>query len=209
MTMQIRIAGIGGQGIKYAGRILGKAATESGYAASQTVRYTPATRGGLIYTDVVISEEAEGIINPFIETPNLFCALARPAWDAFESDIPEFCHVVVDSIIGDVTPQGDPFEAANFAEISPNPAMTNMVLLGFLCHNLEIGHESFEEALRTHGFRARVRHGRELLQMEPEVFERAFSNLVSSRFLEDNLEAFRRGHELWGKKHPNSPSKHI
>ncbi|MFQ5978403.1 MAG: 2-oxoacid:acceptor oxidoreductase family protein [Candidatus Heimdallarchaeota archaeon] len=203
MTMQIRLAGIGGQGIKYAGRILGKAATESGFAASQIVRYTPATRGGLIYSDLVISEETNLIINPFIERPNLFCAMARAAWDAFADEIPEFCHVIVDkNIVGEVSPRGDPFESIDFAAASPHPAMTNMVLLGFLCHNLEIGHESFEEALRTHGFRARVRHGRELLRMEPEAFERAFSGLVSKRFLKDNLEAFRRGHELWAKIHP-------
>jgi len=148
MTIQIRIAGIGGQGIKYAGRILGKAATESGFSASQIVRYTPATRGGLIFTDIVISEDPEGIANPFIETPNMFCAMARSAWEAFADEIPEFCHVIVDrDVVGDVPPKGDPFEAVGFTSVSPNQSSTNMVLLGYLCHNLEIGHESFEEAL--------------------------------------------------------------
>ncbi len=206
--MQIRIAGSGGQGIKYAGRILGKSALEAGFSASQIVQYTPATRGGLIFTDIVISEEPT-IINPFIETPNLFCALSREAWSYFVDDIPEFCHVITDKdSIGEVDPKGDPFESVPFTSVAPKTNIVNMVVLGYFCHNLAIGHESFEQALRTHGFRAHVRGERSFLRIEPEAFEKAISGLVGPRFLQDNMKAFALGHDLWAKRHPESKPKH-
>ena len=75
MLVQIRIAGIGGQGIKVAGTILGEAATECGYHASQVVTYTPAARGGPIYSDIQVSDKP--IQYPVIEKPQVLAGLGR------------------------------------------------------------------------------------------------------------------------------------
>jgi 2-oxoglutarate ferredoxin oxidoreductase subunit gamma len=57
MKAKFRIAGRGGQGIKFAGSFLAKAAMKAQYHTTVTVDYTPSVRGGPIFCDVVISSE--------------------------------------------------------------------------------------------------------------------------------------------------------
>jgi 2-oxoglutarate ferredoxin oxidoreductase subunit gamma len=55
MKTKFRLAGRGGQGIKFAGSFLAKAAMKAQYHTTVTVDYTPSVRGGPIFCDVVIS----------------------------------------------------------------------------------------------------------------------------------------------------------
>jgi 2-oxoglutarate ferredoxin oxidoreductase subunit gamma len=57
MKTKFRLAGRGGQGIKFAGSFLAKAAMKAQYHTTVTVDYTPSVRGGPIFCDVVISSE--------------------------------------------------------------------------------------------------------------------------------------------------------
>ncbi len=58
MRIEIVFAGIGGQGIRLMGDILGKAIVERlNMYSSVITRYTPAVRGGPIHVEVVISDE--------------------------------------------------------------------------------------------------------------------------------------------------------
>lgn len=57
MKVKVRIAGRGGQGIKFAGSILARVAMAAGYHTTVTVDYTPSVRGGPIFCDVVIGSE--------------------------------------------------------------------------------------------------------------------------------------------------------
>ena len=57
MKAKFRLAGRGGQGIKFAGSFLAKAAMKANYHTTVSVDYTPSVRGGPIFCDVVISSE--------------------------------------------------------------------------------------------------------------------------------------------------------
>jgi 2-oxoglutarate ferredoxin oxidoreductase subunit gamma len=57
MKTKFRLAGRGGQGIKFAGSFLAKAAMKAQYHTTLTVDYTPSVRGGPIFCDIVISSE--------------------------------------------------------------------------------------------------------------------------------------------------------
>ena len=57
MKAKLRLAGRGGQGIKFAGSFLAKAAMKAHYHTTVAVDYTPSVRGGPIFCDVVISSE--------------------------------------------------------------------------------------------------------------------------------------------------------
>jgi len=57
MKTKFRLAGRGGQGIKFAGSFLAKAAMKAQYDTTVTVDYTPSVRGGPIFCDIVISSE--------------------------------------------------------------------------------------------------------------------------------------------------------
>jgi len=57
MKTKFRLAGRGGQGIKFAASSLAKTAMSAQYHTSVSVDYTPSVRGGPIFCDVVISSE--------------------------------------------------------------------------------------------------------------------------------------------------------
>ena len=54
MKAKFRLAGRGGQGIKFAGSFLAKTAMKANYHTTVSVDYTPSVRGGPIFCDVVI-----------------------------------------------------------------------------------------------------------------------------------------------------------
>jgi 2-oxoglutarate ferredoxin oxidoreductase subunit gamma len=57
MKAKFRLSGRGGQGIKFAGSFLAKAAMKANYHTTVSVDYTPSVRGGPIFCDVVISSD--------------------------------------------------------------------------------------------------------------------------------------------------------
>ena len=57
MKAKFRIAGRGGQGIKFAGSLLAEVAMTACYYTTVAVDYTPSVRGGPIFCDVVIGSE--------------------------------------------------------------------------------------------------------------------------------------------------------
>ncbi len=58
MKMKCRFTGRGGQGIKFVGGLLAKVGMAANYHASVATDYTPSVRGGPIFSDAVISDEA-------------------------------------------------------------------------------------------------------------------------------------------------------
>jgi Pyruvate/2-oxoacid:ferredoxin oxidoreductase gamma subunit len=65
MKTKFRLAGRGGQGIKFAGSFLAKAAMKAQYHTTVAVDYTPSVRGGPIFCDIVISSDP--IFYPFCD----------------------------------------------------------------------------------------------------------------------------------------------
>ena len=72
--MEIKLCGVGGQGMGVAGRLLGEAALIAGLHAAQTTAYGVESRGGLSTSDVTINEEE--IYFPEVRRPDALLIMA-------------------------------------------------------------------------------------------------------------------------------------
>ena len=96
MRKDIRIAGLGGQGVIMLGIVLGKAASlYSNYNAVQTQSYGPEARGGASRTEVVISDEE--IDYPKVDHPDIFTSMSHEALMKYIEDIKQDAYLIVDS----------------------------------------------------------------------------------------------------------------
>lgn len=83
---EIRLGGLGGQGIVLAGVVLGTAATIfNGKNATQVQSYGPEARGGACKSEVVISDSE--IDYPKVERPDLVGVMSQEAFDKYVDDI--------------------------------------------------------------------------------------------------------------------------
>lgn len=72
--MEIKLCGVGGQGMGLAGRLLGQAAMRAGLHATETTAYGVESRGGLSNADVIISPDP--ILFPEVRRPDLILLMA-------------------------------------------------------------------------------------------------------------------------------------
>lgn len=93
---EIRLAGIGGQGLLLAGLLLAEAAAiHEGKYAVQTQSYAPFARGGASSSEVIISDEA--IDYPRVTQPDVVIVLSQDAYDAYFADLRANGILIVDS----------------------------------------------------------------------------------------------------------------
>ena len=85
MTMNILLAGFGGQGILFAGKALAKMAMDAELQVSWLPSYGPEMRGGAANCSVIISDEEIG--SPVVVTPDLLIAMNIPSYDKFEPNV--------------------------------------------------------------------------------------------------------------------------
>jgi 2-oxoglutarate ferredoxin oxidoreductase subunit gamma len=83
--VEIRISGLGGQGVVLAGRILGKAAVYSGKDAVQTQSYGAEARGSAARSEVIISDGKIGF--PMVRKCDILIAMSREAVDKNVKDL--------------------------------------------------------------------------------------------------------------------------
>jgi len=168
ITMQIRLAGFGGQGVILAGVILGDAAAIEGLNVIQTQDYGSQSRGGHSIADLIISKDP--IYDLIVTKADVLLALAQLGYDSTKESLREGGLLIVDTEL--VQPDRE-FTGAPFTRIAEEEvglALTvNMVALGYLVAKTNVvKKESVEEAIRR-----RVPKGTE----------------------EINLKAFRIGYE--------------
>ena len=82
METSIIIAGFGGQGVLFAGKVLAYAAMSSGKNVTWIPSYGPEMRGGTANCTVVISDEPIGA--PLVDRPDIAIALNQPSFDKYE-----------------------------------------------------------------------------------------------------------------------------
>lgn len=133
---EIRIIGSGGQGAITIGNLLGRvAALHEKKAAAQTQSYGAAVRGGIIWTEVVISDSK--IDYPGVIDTDVIVIMSQEAADRYASDIKESRMVIIDSSLVRKPPVGDAdlyqIPASELAEKELGSGLfANMILLGFL-----------------------------------------------------------------------------
>jgi len=170
---EVRMAGLGGQGIVLAGIIIGTAASiYGGKNATQAQSYGPEARGGACKTEIVIGDEE--IDYPKVEQPDIVVVMSQEAYNTYVGEIKENGTLLYDSDMiletrpmNKVSVHGVP--ATRIAEQLGKKIVANMVMIGAITAITKIvDNQSVEKAIARN-----VPRGTEKL----------------------NIEAFKRGHE--------------
>lgn len=96
---EILIAGFGGQGVLFAGKILSYSALIGSKEVSWLPSYGPEMRGGAANCSVIISDSPIG--SPVVTCPNIFVPMSLLSFDRFINKPAKGAIVVVDSTLID------------------------------------------------------------------------------------------------------------
>ncbi|MEM3577136.1 MAG: 2-oxoacid:acceptor oxidoreductase family protein [Candidatus Bathyarchaeia archaeon] len=100
---EIRICGLGGQGVVLAGQILGKAAAYEEKNVVQTQSYGAEARGSAAKSEIIISDEKIGF--PFVRKCDILIAMSQEAVEKNMADLKENGILIVDSSVVKEIPQ--------------------------------------------------------------------------------------------------------
>jgi 2-oxoglutarate ferredoxin oxidoreductase subunit gamma len=92
--IEIRISGLGGQGVVLAGEILGRSAVYDGKHAVQTQSYGAEARGSAARSEVIISDEKVGF--PKVRKCDILIAMSQSALNTHLKDLKEGGTLLVD-----------------------------------------------------------------------------------------------------------------
>lgn len=92
--VEVRISGLGGQGVVLAGQILGRAAIYDGKNVVQTQSYGAEARGSIAKSEVMISDDKIGF--PMIRRCDILVAMNQEALDRHLKDLKEDGVLIVD-----------------------------------------------------------------------------------------------------------------
>lgn len=149
---EIRLGGIGGQGIALAGSLLGKAAAiYDGKEAVFTQTHGPEARGGASRADVIIGDQP--IAYPFVTRPDILAVLFQEAYEKFRPDLRAGGLLVVEAErvrLRDDDSTAIRLPAIRIAEELGNKLAANMVLIGYLVGASRIvSRDAIEQAIRA------------------------------------------------------------
>ncbi len=96
-TTEILLAGFGGQGILFAGKILAYCGLMDNKELSWLPSYGPEMRGGTCNCSVCISDEPIG--SPLVLTPDILIAMNQPSFDKFVKEVRPGGKVFFDSTL--------------------------------------------------------------------------------------------------------------
>ena len=151
-STEIRIGGVGGQGIALAGNLLGKAAAlYDGKEAVFTQTYGPEARGGASRADIIIGNQP--IAYPFVTRPNVLAVLFQEAYEKFRDQLAHDGLLIVEDEL--VNPrEADTavvrLPAIRIAEELGIKLAANIVMLGYLVGASQVvTFHAMETAIRT------------------------------------------------------------
>lgn len=169
--VEVRISGLGGQGVVLAGVILGRAAVYDGRYAVQTQSYGAEARGSAVKSEVIISDEK--INFPKVRKCDILVAMSQSALDTHFKDLKENGILLVD---GDLVKRVPKIEANVFRIPATKIAETelksriyaNVVMLGALTKITRI--------------------------VSKDIVEKAIADSVPQETKENNLNGFKKGY---------------
>ena len=149
---EIVIAGFGGQGLLFAGKVLAHAGLLEGRELSWLPSYGPEMRGGTANCTVILSDSPVG--SPIVQRPNVLMVMNTPSLDKYESAVVPGGKIFLDSSLitrkverKDVDVYYVP--ATRMASDMGTPGLANMVLLGTVIRETGcVKPETVDEALR-------------------------------------------------------------
>jgi 2-oxoglutarate ferredoxin oxidoreductase subunit gamma len=177
---EIRLSGLGGQGILTMGRLLGQAlALGHGYHVTQTQSYGPEARGGASRADLVVG--AEPVSYPRTECLDLLLALSQEAVASYHHELRPGGMLLVDTDLVRQTPSnvfcGLPFTSLARDRLRA-PQAVNMVALGAVTFLLPFARR--------------------------DLVRKSLGAALDRRFRDTNLKAFNLGYAE-AKKHLGRP----
>ncbi|MCL2105745.1 MAG: 2-oxoacid:acceptor oxidoreductase family protein [Oscillospiraceae bacterium] len=135
MTTQILLAGFGGQGILFTGKVLSYIGMALEKQVSWLPSYGPEMRGGTANCSVILSDESIG--SPIVLKPDILAAMNLPSFHRFAQDVKPGGLLLADSSLieikserGDITAHYVP--VTQMATDHDLDGLANMILLGKL-----------------------------------------------------------------------------
>ncbi|MCL0059567.1 2-oxoacid:acceptor oxidoreductase family protein [Dehalococcoidia bacterium] len=133
---QIRLCGLGGQGIVLGGTILGYAGINDGKWVAGSSSYGAEARGSACRSEVIISDEP--IIFPHVTRPDILIAMSQEAYDKYIKDMGRDGETVIydeqmvcTKEISGLRQLGFPAGSVATKELE-NKLVANMVILGIV-----------------------------------------------------------------------------
>ncbi|MFA5771643.1 MAG: 2-oxoacid:acceptor oxidoreductase family protein [Thermoplasmata archaeon] len=152
MKHEIRIAGSGGQGVVFAGTILGRSAcVYEGLNVIQSQSYGAEARGGRCRADAILSDGE--IYDIIVTKPDVLLIMNQTSMDFYNNLVADCPTILINSDIVKKIPEtnGRVFKipATKIANDLGTPAVSNMAMLGGFSAVTEIIRgESIEKSLR-------------------------------------------------------------
>lgn len=140
-THELVIAGFGGQGILFTGKVLAYGGLTSGREVSWLPSYGPEMRGGTANCHVIISDKPVG--SPIISNPTSLIAMNKPSLDKFEDLVVPGGTIIIDSSLIDRKVKRTDVNAfyipATHMALDMDAAkMANMIILGKLIRETQM-----------------------------------------------------------------------
>lgn len=131
--LRIVLAGFGGQGLLFAGKVIAYAGLIEDREVSWLPSYGPEMRGGTANCSVTLSDEPIG--SPLVVNPNVLVAMNRPSLDKFEESVEPGGIIVIDTTLVDRMPERTdvtvvPVEATGLAEENGLKGLANIICVG-------------------------------------------------------------------------------
>lgn len=132
-TTAILIAGFGGQGTLFAGKVLANASLEKGLEVSWLPSYGPEMRGGTANCSVMISDSPIG--SPIVSRPDILIALNKPSFEKYEKVTTPGGKIFVDASLVDSKSARTDIDvayvpASELAREAGGANLSNIVLIG-------------------------------------------------------------------------------
>lgn len=133
MRERIIIAGFGGQGVLFLGKLLAQAMMHEGKHVTYFPSYGPEVRGGRANCHVIISPDE--IFSPIITEADTVFAMSQPAWDFFATHLRPDGLAILNTSIVDPGGRHDPgrsvaVPATEVANELGDVRVANMAMLG-------------------------------------------------------------------------------
>ena len=138
---QIIIAGFGGQGLLFSGKVLAHAGLAEDRQLSWLPSYGPEMRGGTANCTVILSDEPIG--SPIVDQPDILIAMNAPSFDKYINEVRPGGKVFVDSSLIEKKSERDDVEvyyipATKLASEKELPGLANMIMLGLMIKHTDI-----------------------------------------------------------------------
>lgn len=137
-TIQILIAGFGGQGVLFSGKFLANKGLMDHLQVSWLPSYGPEMRGGTANCHVILSEQPIG--SPIITTPDVLIAMNAPSLQKYENTVAANGQIYVDSTlvrqpVGRSDVEVFSLPATQMANEHGLSTLANMILIGHVLEN--------------------------------------------------------------------------